>query len=226
MNIDPFRRLEKIKPAKPVQKSDSVSAPEKGIFEAIMASELEETAPVENPESEMEDLVQLHQQFTASVNHEINNPLFVVRGMAEMLKGADMEGIKKRILADAENIQEEIQAFSRRDVVEVGNGCRQAPLSEIAFRKDLVGCYLQRVIGVLTSSLNRHLSDIEDALNMNKHSETAMDARELDRVKNALKTIKKHADRIKEIVARLDELVPNELEVTQYVEELKMIHLR
>jgi len=225
MNIDPLRRLEKLKPAKPAQKTDSITPPEKGIFERIMASELEEAAQVETPDAEMEDLVQLHQQFTASVNHEINNPLFVVRGMAEMIKGPDMEKVKARILADAENIQAEIQAFSNRDVVEVGNGCRQAPLSEIAFRQDLVGCYLHRVIGVLTSGLNRYIGDIEDALNLDKHSDT-MSAQELDRVKNTLKTIRKHAERIKEIINRLEELVPGELEVTQYVEELKMIHLR
>lgn len=224
MNIDPLRRLEKIKPAKPVRKSESIE-PEKGIFEALMASELEETVPVENAESELEDLVQLHQQFTASVNHEINNPLFVVRGMAELLKGADMEEVKKRILKDAENIQEEVKAFSRRDVVEVGNGCKQAPLSEIAFRQDLVGCYLQKVIGVLTSSLNRYISDIEEALNIDKNSD-AVSAPELDKIKNTLKTIRKHAERIRQIINRLDELVPGELEVTQYVEELKMIHLR
>jgi len=214
------------------KKSLKVEPPSADIFNRMFTEKVNRSSQLENvssiesiDEGEIEGLMELHQQFVASVNHEINNPLFVVRGMAEMIKDDNLSDIRKRILEDADSISSQIMNFRQRDIPALGKECHNAPFTEIAFRKDLVACYLAKAIGPLTSAISRILDDIEDVLRMDKLS-PAPGAAEYDRIKQMLKTIQHHAVRIRKIIERLEKLLPNEIEVTKYVDELKMINLK
>lgn len=225
MNIDPLKKIEKSKKVAPKKKAQQVDEPDPILFRQMMAAQNIGTVErVQEKNTDPDDLVQLHKKFVATVNHEINNPLFIVRGMAECIRDNDMEGLKKRILHDSDSISDEIKDFSQRDILIVGDECLNSPLSEIAFREDLVGCYLHKVIGSLTAKLNHYIDDIEKALEIEK-APFGQDAPEFDRMRGAFKTIRKNAERIRGIIARLQELLPDDLETTTYVEELKMIRI-
>jgi hypothetical protein len=145
--------------------------------------------------------------------------------MAELLSEADYASIKVRISHDANDIMEKIKEFNGRDIIAVGLECRNAPLSEIAFRKDLVSCYLAKVIGKLTASLSRTLDDIEEALNI-ENQLNPYHTTEYDKVKRFMHAIRIHAERIRRIIDSLQKLLPENIEITQYVEELNMVNLR
>jgi len=226
MNIDPLKKIEKSKKVAPPKTTQQVDEPDPILFRQMMAAQNIGTVErVSEKNTDPDDLVQLHKKFVASVNHEINNPLFIVRGMTECIKDVDMQGAKQRILEDSDSISDEIKAFSQRDILIVGDECLNSPLSEINFREDLVGCYLHKVIGSLTAKLNRYIDSIENALEMEK-APFGQAAPEYDRMQGAFKTIRKNAERIRGIIARLQELLPDNIETTTYVEELKMIQIR
>ena len=225
MNIDPLKKIEKTKSSESKKSSASVSA-NKLLFERLMASQgIDSVNEIEQQDDEFEALQDLHKQFVASVNHEINNPLCVVRGMAELIKDDNLTEVKKRIMADSDQISGEIRDFTNRDIVDVGKGCKNSPLNEITFRQDLVGCYLHKVIGAFTAKVSHYLDDMERILQIDAE-QTALNSPEFDRVKNTLKTIRKHAERIREIIVKLEELLPDDIETTDYLHELKMVHLR
>jgi len=226
MNIDPLKRIEKGKKFAARKKAQKTDEPDPILFQRMMAAQnLAAIERVPEKDTGPDDLVQLHQKFVATVNHEINNPLFIVRGMTECIRDNDMQGLKKRILGDSDSISDEIRDFSQRDILIVGDECLNSPLSEINFREDLVGCYLHKVIGSLTAKLNRYIDSIENALEMEK-APFGQAAPEYDRMQGAFKTIRKNAERIRGIIARLQELLPDNIETTTYVEELKMIQIR
>lgn len=226
MNIDPIKKIEKGKAVDAKTKAKKIDEPDPILFRRMMAAQnIAGIERVPEQDTDPDDLVQLHEKFVASVNHEINNPLFIVRGMAECIKDDDLHDVKKRIVEDSDSISEEIKDFNRKDVKAVGDECLNSPLSEIVFREDLVGCYLHKVIGNLTAKLNRYIDGIEKTLEMEK-SPAATGAPEYDRLKGAFQTIRKNAERIRGIIARLQELLPDDLETTTYVEELKMIRIR
>jgi signal transduction histidine kinase len=226
-----------IRPPKPSGKVDTIFdkkkpealKPPTGIFSQLLVGQMSPAEDLdkvtEEKDTELDDLVELHQQFVASVNHEINNPLLVVRGMAELLSNDDYAPVKMRISQDTNEIVEKIKEFNNRDIYAVGQECRQAPLSEIAFRKDLVSCYLAKVIGKFTASLSRTLDDIEDALKI-ENKLNPYQTSEYDKVKRFMHAIRVHAERIRKIIEKLQNLLPQDIEITQYVEELKMVNLR
>ena len=225
MNIKPVKPSGKTEPVKK-KKSKKAETIKGELFSRMVAESLEEAGEVEElKEEELSDLKSLHQQFVASVNHEINNPLFVVRGMTELIKEKSLAGLKNRILKDADSISREIRNFNHRDMKALGDECKKAPFTEIAFRKDLVGCYLYKVIGPLTASIGKALDDIENVLNIEKGA-GAPQTQEYDKVKKAFQTIRRHAERIRQIIKRLEELLPDDIKETKYIEELKMVRLK
>ena len=222
MNIDPLKKIEKTKSSE----SKKTSSANKLLFDRLMASQgIEAASEIEERGDDFEDLQDLHKQFVTSVNHEINNPLCVVRGMAELIKDDDMSEVKKRIMDDSDQISIEIRDFNNKNIVDVGKGCKNSPLNEIAFRQDLVGCYLHKVIGAFTARVSQYLDDMENILRIDA-GKSAPSSPEYDRVKNTLKTIRKHAERIREIISKLEELLPSDIETMTYLQELKMVHLR
>ena len=226
MNIDPLKRIEKSKKVAPKKKAQQADEPDPILFRRMMAAQ--NTAAIERvPENnaDPDDLVQLHQKFVATVNHEINNPLFIVRGMAECIREDDLQGVKKRIVEDSDSISDSIKEFNQRDILTVGDECLNAPLTEISFREDLVGCYLHKVIGSLTAKLNRYLDSIENALEMEKTPLT-QNTPQFNRMQGALTTIRKNAERLRGVIAKLQELLPDDIETTTYVEELQMIKIQ
>jgi len=225
MNIDPLKKIEKSKKVAPKKKAQQADEPDPILFRRMMAAQnLAAIERVPEEDTSPDDLVQLHQKFVATVNHEINNPLFIVRGMTECIRDNDMQGLKKRILGDSDSISDEIRDFSQRDILIVGDECLNSPLTEIAFREDLVGCYLHKVIGSLTTKLNRYLDDIESALEIKKNPLT-QNTPQFDRMQGAFNTIRKNAERLRGVIAKLQELLPDDLETTTYVEELQMIRI-
>jgi len=222
MLIHPLGKPEKDKKTE----ASKLRPADRSLFSRLMASSVSSMENLEQADSEIEDLADLHEQFKASINHEINNPLCVVRGMAEMIKDQNLKEVRQQIMNDSDAIAESIQAFNRTDIPAVGHDCRNAPLEKIAFRQDLVGCYLQEVIGMLTALIAAKLDDIENALKIEQNFASFSNSPELDRLKNTLKTIRRQADRIRGIIAKLEELLPQELETSAYLEELKMINLR
>jgi len=223
MLINPLGKPEKDKKVEAAK----IRPVDRALFERLMAANSTSmTASIANSEAEIEDLADLHQKFKASINHEINNPLCVVRGMADMIKDDKLQEAREQIIEDSDAIALSIQSFNRIDIPAVGRDCLNAPLEKIAFRQDLVGCYLHEVIGKLAAAIAGHLDDMEKALKIEQTYFSLSGPPELDRVKNTFKTIRKQADRIRGIIAKLEELLPGDLETTSYLEELKMINLR
>ena len=223
MLINPLGKPEKDKKID----ASKIRPADRALFERMMAvNSASAVKNVADNEAEIEDLVDLHQKFKASINHEINNPLCVVRGMADMIKDDNLQEVREQIVDDSDAIALSIQSFNKIDIPAVGRDCLNSPLEKIAFRQDLVGCYLHEVIGKLAAEIANHLDDMEKALKIEQTYFSMSGTPEFDRVKNTLKTIRKQADRIRTIIAKLEELLPGDLETTSYLEELKMINLR
>ena len=208
------------------KKAADIQPHQDDIFTRMITSGIEQSAGVEPKlHAEIEDLTGLHQQFIASVNHEINNPLFVVKGIAELMDESEKVGIKKRIIEISSNITAQIESFNQRDIKALSEECWNAPLSEITFREDLVACYLAKVIAPLTINIGQCLDDMEKVLEIEKQF-SGEGHPEYDKIKMALGIIRRHADRIRQIIIRLGGLLPDNIETTRYVEELKMVNLK
>ena len=218
-----------IKPTKPPGKSEpsgkkkKAARPPEGVFTDIVTSKL---SPAEKTgDSDLEGLMVLHKQFTAAINHEINNPLFVVRGMAEMLRETQPPELKWKIIEEADKISGEISRFNRKVIPAVAEECRKAPLSEIQFRRDLVACYLAKVTVPLAGVIRSALDNIDKNLGIDS-APAFKENLQMDRVKHSLEVIRQQAQRIRTIIDRLEKMLPQDIEVKQYVDELKMVNLR
>lgn len=223
MRINPSKKIISSKSDKSYKKLHSADA---GVFSRIMAlaiGNVEETKQLN--ESELEELFQLHDQFITTVNHEINNPLCIVQGITELIKGKEHKNLKNKILASTDNITDEIKIFAQHDIPTIGKQCKNSPISEITFREDLLGCYLAKTIGPLTSVIRQSVEDIEKMLNIYK-SQSDDYKIEVDKVKKSLLIIHRHANRIRVIITKLEELLPGDIEVTKYAGNLKMVRLK
>jgi signal transduction histidine kinase len=226
MNIIPPKPVKKALSPPEIRKEQKTKPPEAGIFTRILLSSVDETPEAEQiKEREFEELSQLHEQFKSAVNHEINNPLCVVQGMAELMSRTGPQELSQRILKNSAQIKGEISGFNSKDIASVGRGCRNAPLSEIAFRKDLIGCYLAKVISPLTVAIKQCLDEMEKALNIG-HSDLTQREIQVDKVKNALNIIRRQSERMRVIIDKLEKLLPEDIEIKQYLEDLKMVNLR
>ncbi|MBC8204519.1 hypothetical protein ISS30_04290 [bacterium] len=223
MIIKPVDKSEKLKSARELKqsafkKADSVS------FEEAMASKVESVKKVSRSEDpEIEDLQELHSQFVTSVNHELNNPLFVVKGMAQLLPEDTMGELSRNIDRSVEKMSGAIKDFNCKDIRAVGSECRRAPLEQINFRKDLVSCYLAKVIAPLIQIVKGEIEYIESTLSIDRITEVMN--LDIDKVQSYMKIIKKQAERIKIIIERLKELLPENIVLKDYFPELKMIDL-
>lgn len=221
--IKPVKKTEDVKSSSSVRRTEPINAVIFGRMMTAAVGGIEEIQAVD--ESEFEEISNLHDQFIASVNHEINNPLFVVKGMTELLEDEGNDPIKQNILADVDKITHEINSFAKRDIPSVGKQCKNSPLPEIAFRKDLVGCYLAKVIGPLTAVIRECIDNMEKVLDL-EHDHSGYSKIEIDRVKNSLMVIQRQAARIRVIIDKLKKMLPDDIEITQYVDNLKMVKLK
>lgn len=226
MNIKPTKPVKKTSSPGETKKAKTIKPREDDAFTRMITSAVEgigETYSVDD--DEIGDLIELHQQFKATVNHEINNPLSVVQGLAQMMVDPKTADLSRRILKDVKEITAEISSFNDKDILAVGEECKRAPLEEITFRKDLVSCYLAKVIGPLTSVIRASLDDMEEALNIKTARNVPQEIR-LNRVKQSIMIIKRQAERIRNIIDTLAELMPEDIEVSQYIKDLKMVNLK
>jgi len=221
--IKPVKKTEDVKSSSSVRKTEPIDADIFGRMMTAAVGGIEEVQAAED--SDFEEISNLHDQFIASVNHEINNPLFVVRGMTELLEDEGNAPLKQNILADVDKITDEISFFAKRDIPGVGKQCKNSPLPEIVFRKDLVSCYLAKVIGPLTTVIRECIDNMEKVLNL-EHDNSVSNKIEMDKVKNSLMVIQRQAARIRVIIDKLEKMLPDDIEITQYVDNLKMVRLR
>lgn len=221
--IKPIKKTDKTKESSAVKKSEPVNA---ALFGSIMTAAVGGVSDIDKvDDSDFEEITNLHDQFIATVNHEINNPLFVLRGMTELLEDDSGGELKNSILTDVDSIMDEISSFAGKDIPAVGKQCKNSPIQEIAYRKDLVGCYLAKVIGPLTTIIRNSIDNMEKVLNIDS-SQPGYDKLEMEKVKNSLAVIQRQAVRIRGVIDKLEKMLPDDIEITQYVDNLKMVKLK